>query len=272
MPMSPWMETAGIVAVIAAGILCGRVCTRWPGRWWMTGYFVPLALVLAVGVGRREAELAFSPTFRWLNQGRTGFVLLAAALPALTATLLPHVTRPRERVLLSIFMGLVVTHYVVMPFAQPAWNSAHFARMKTMIDAEGVCHQNEPYTCGPAAAVTALRRMGLAAEEGELAILSRTSSAAGTPADFLCTAIEERYGKDGVRADFRLFGSAAELERQGEVLAVIKWGFLVDHFVAVLALEPGHVVLGDPLKGKRRVTRAEFDQIWRKTAVVLRRT
>ena len=50
--------------------------------------------------------------------------------------------------------------------------------------------QSNGYNCGPAAAVTALRRLGLPAEEGELAILAHTSSAAGTSCDTLCTAIE----------------------------------------------------------------------------------
>src|SRR5688572_1301156 len=99
--MEPWLETSAIVALIAAGVAAGRGASRWPRWWWLAGYFVPLIMVLAVGIGRRDVQLMFSPGFKWLNQGRTGFAVLAFALPALTATILPRVSRPRERVLLS---------------------------------------------------------------------------------------------------------------------------------------------------------------------------
>jgi hypothetical protein len=54
----------------------------------------------------------------------------------------------------------------IVPFLAPAFNRGYLAGLKTRIDADGVCRQSSEYTCGPAAAVTALRKLGLPAEEG----------------------------------------------------------------------------------------------------------
>jgi hypothetical protein len=56
------------------------------------------------------------------------------------------------------------------------------------VDGDGVCRQSSHYTCGPASAVTVLRKLGLPAEEGEIAILSHTSALTGTEPDVLAKA------------------------------------------------------------------------------------
>lgn len=67
------------------------------------------------------------------------------------------------------------------------------------------CLQSNDYNCGPAAAVTALRKLGLPAEEGEIAILAHTSSATGTPPDVLARALQDRYEKEGLASHYRIF-------------------------------------------------------------------
>jgi predicted double-glycine peptidase len=119
--------------------------------------------------------------------------------------------------------------------------------------------------------VTALRRLGFPAEEGEIAILAYTSTATGTPPDILARALKQRYAEDGLESEFRVFKSIDELKDAGLTLAVIKYSFMLDHYVTVLEFTDDHVMVGDPLRGKIAIARAEFEKQWRFVGVVLRR-
>ncbi len=102
-------------------------------------------------------------------------------------------------------MAAIVFFMAVFPFLAPAFNRNQLATLQTRINGEGICLQNTDYTCGPAAAVTALRKLGLPAEEGRIAIASCTSSETGTPADILAETLQAEYGKDGLTAQYRTF-------------------------------------------------------------------
>src|SRR6185295_14272763 len=119
----------------------------------------------------------------------------------------------------------------------------------TYLSPNGVCLQSTSYDCGPAAAVTALRNLGIAAEEREIALLANTCPAAGTSPDTLATVLRDRYAPDGLTCEYRPFSSVRDLPRDATTLAVIKLTFFIDHFVAVLAVTDDEVILGDPLHG-----------------------
>lgn len=65
----------------------------------------------------------------------------------------------------------------------------------------------------------------------------------------------------------------AELRSGSNVitLAVIKYGFLVDHYVTVLETTSTNIVVGDPLMGLRTYMPEEFLKVWRRTGIELRR-
>ncbi len=67
-----------------------------------------------------------------------------------------------------------------------------------------------------------------------------------------------------------LFKDLSELRKAGLTLAVIKFGFLVDHFVTVLEVTDAEVVVGDPLTGLERMSYDQFRQKWRFVGVVVR--
>ena len=146
------------------------------------------------------------------------------------------------------------------------------SHLTTDVDKNGICLQTTDYTCGPASAVTVLRKLGLRAEEGQIAILSCTSFQEGTPDDMLAEGLNRQYGGNGLSAKCRIFRSVAELKRAGLTLAVIKYGFLVDHWVAVLEVTDSEVVVGDPLGGLDRISYQEFAKKWRFVGVVLQRS
>ena len=139
------------------------------------------------------------------------------------------------------------------------------------MDRNGICLQTTDFTCGPAAAVTALRKLGLPAEEGQIAILSCTSSQEGTPEDMLADGLNRQYAAQGLSATCRAFKSVAELKQAGLTLAVIKYGFMVDHWVAVLNVTDSEVIVGDPLGGQDRLSYEDFAKKWRFIGIVLQR-
>jgi hypothetical protein len=113
--------------------------------------------------------------------------------------------------------------------------------------------------------------LGLPGEEGRIAILSYTSSAGGTATDILAEALQDEYRKDGLIAEYRAFKDISELKQAGLTLAVVKFGFMVDHSVTVLGVTDSEVVVGDPLNGLERISHDEFLKKWRFTGVVLKR-
>ena len=159
----------------------------------------------------------------------------------------------------------------VWPFLAPEFNRKQLADLQTRINADGVCLQSTDYNCGPASAVTALRKLGLPAEEGRLAILSFSSSMTGTPPDILAEALQNEYGKNGLTAEYRPFNSIPELRQAGLTLAVTRFGFMVDHYVTVLEVTDSEVVVGDPLNGLERLSYTDFQQKWRFVGIVLHR-
>jgi ABC-type bacteriocin/lantibiotic exporter with double-glycine peptidase domain len=74
-----------------------------------------------------------------------------------------------------------------------------------------------------------------------------------------------------LNADYRAFQDLSELRRAGLTLAVVKFGFLVDHFVTVLDVTDTEVIVGDPLNGLERMSHEDFLKKWRYSGIVLAR-
>lgn len=189
----PYAQTAGVLILAIAGVLFGRRASkaRWP--LWGLAYIVPLSLTLAIAVARWTPRLEFMIPFRWIMADRTEFAVFAFLTASILTIPVVRLSATRQRLLVNVFMWLAITVYSIFPFLMPGLNYTCLRDLKTTVDINGVCIQSNDYNCGPAAAVTALRRVGIPAEEGELAILAHTTHIAGTPADSLCSAISRRY-------------------------------------------------------------------------------
>ena len=147
---------------------------------------------------------------------------------------------------------------------------ARLLSLPTIIDADGVCFQSTDYTCGPAAAVTALGKLGFAAHEGELAFLSYSNPITGTFPLCLESAIQSHYGGRGLDCRYRRFNSVDELAGADLTIAVIKSSFLWDHCIVVLGVNDKYVILADPVFGKMQMARWKFEKIWRFTGITLK--
>ena len=254
-----------------SGFVLGRWFSRLPKAYWLLGYFLPLVLVLLYGAAMRMPTLALVPPISWMMVGRNKFAVIGFIATMVLTTPLSRLPQKRSRIAVSLLMVVVVCLMSVWPFLAPAFNYSHLAGLKTRLDADGICLQSNDYNCGPAAAVTALRKLGLPAEEGEVAILAHTSSATGTPPDVLARALQAHYATDGLVSDYRVFRSVDELRDVGLTLAVIKYGFWLDHYVTVLDVTDQEVVVGDPSHGLRTFTHQEFRDKWRFEGVVIKR-
>ena len=186
-------------------------------------------------------------------------------------TPLSRVPQKRNRIMISTLMAVIVFFMSIWPFLAPLVDRNQLSHLETRIDKDGVCLQTTDYTCGPASAVTALRKLGLPADEGKMAILSCTSFQEGTPTDMLADGLQREYGKDGLIVECRAFKNISELKQAGLTLAVVKYSFLVDHWVTVLEVTDSEVVVGDPLGGVSRLPYEEFLKKWRFIGIVLHR-
>ncbi len=269
--MIPWLETAGVVLLGAAGVLAGRRFSRLPKPYWVLGYLAPFTLIVLIGLAYRFRGLEFVPPFRWLMAGRVEYALTALIGTMVLTTPLSRLPLSRDRIAVVILMVLVVFQVAAWPFLAPAFNQKQLAAIRTRIDSDGVCLQNTDYICGPAAAVTALRRLGFNADEGEIALGCNTSAAMGTPPDILCGTLQKHYGPEGLVCQYRLFQSLRELKQAGLTLALVKFALLLDHYVTVLDVTDQTITVGDPLNGKQMLSHDEFAKRWRFVGLTLKR-
>src|SRR5579859_7012844 len=188
--VTPWLESlaAGAIAVLA--FLLGRLSSKLPKPYWVLGYLIPLTILLLYCLAVFEPEVAMVPPLSWMLVGRSKFVCFNFVTTMVLSAPLGRLPQKRNRVMVCLLIA-VLTLMSIVPFAAPAFNRTYLAHLKTRIDGDGVCRQSNDYTCGPAAAVTVLRKLGLPADEGEIAILSHTSSLTGTDPEVLAHALQK---------------------------------------------------------------------------------
>jgi hypothetical protein len=269
--LRPWLETVGVVLLAVLGALAGRFFSRLKKPYWVLGYALPLAAILLVGTARRWVELSFTAPISWIVAGRSQFIVIALASTTLLVTPLSRLPRKRDRTYVILFLLIFLVYSAVCPVLLPALMKRHHESLVTLLDEDGICRQHDSYTCGPAAAVTALRRLGFPAEVGDLAIRALTTPVTGTPPDLLCAALDERYGREGLTSTYKIFKGVNDLPAGACTLAMVKLTFLLDHHVTVLSVSDKTVVVGDPLHGRREMSHDDFRKIWRGTGIVLRR-
>ncbi len=207
----------------------------------------------------------------WLTAGRIKFVAMSLAITIGLSTLEPRMPHKFEKPVVFMLMILFVSGFCIVPFLAPAIFKKDISDIKTTFAADGVCIQSKSYTCGPAAAVTALGKLGLKADEGKIAVLSRTSPITGTLPNCLSSALEDLYSTKGLKCTYRYFDSLEQLKNAGITLAVLRDTFITDHCVAVLEVSENLVKIADPQFGMQLIPHERFKQMWRYSGIVLKR-
>jgi hypothetical protein len=238
------------------------------GLGWIGFYCGTLLIALVFAAVRWIPVLEFSPPFSWLTAGRREFALMLGCGPGMLAVLIPKLKKRSIRIAVTTFLGVVIT-YFMLPFVLPIVLRQAHQQLNTEINGDGICMQTTAYTCGPASAVTALRQLNLDAKEGDIAISANTNPFSGTQPESLCRTLNEQFaGK--IHCSYAPYERIEDLP-QRPCVVVIKYSFLIDHFVAVLTVNEEEVILGDPIGGKRRLSHADFCKIWRGTAITLQK-
>ena len=269
--MNPWLETTGVVLIALFGIFAGRVFSCFRRPYWLLGYILPAVLIAILATVRFNNALYFVPPFSWMVASRLRFVVLSLAVSMGLTVPLSRLPYKFEKLIVCILMAGFVIWFSVLPFLVPALIKERLSNLQTMFDKDGVCRQTTGYTCGPAAAVTALGKLGLKADEGELAVLSYSSPVIGTLPACLTSAIRDRYSADGLRCQYRRFESIDQLRNAGVTLAVVRNAFLLDHCIAVLDVSEDAVIIADPAMGTQLMPCKQFEKIWRFCGIVLQR-
>jgi predicted double-glycine peptidase len=269
-PMAtPWFESLAVVSVGLLAFVLGRWFSHLPKPYWLMGYLIPLCLILLYCVSMFVPELTLVPPISWIMIGRSRFVCFNFVATMLLSAPLGRLPQKRNRVVVCLLI-VVLTIISVVPFLAPAFNHNYLAGLKTRVDAEGVCRQSNEYTCGPAAAVTALRKLGLPAEEGQIAILAHTSALTGTEVDVLAKVLQDRYRTNGLMVEYRAFKNLDELKGAVPAVTVMKFNALQDHCVAVLGVQTNGVQVADPLSGLEVVSAEEFEKKWLFVGIVFK--
>jgi len=271
MMMNPWLETTAVVILALLGIATGVVFSRLKNPYWAWGYFLPLSLIALLLAATYISTQTLIPIFAWISGGRARFIILCLAVTVGSMTLIGRLPRKLEKVIVLLLMLAVVTWSSVLPFLVPALIHNKLASLKTNFDSNNICFQSTDYTCAPAAAVTALTKLGFAAQEGQIAMLSHTSPIAGTLPWCLYKALQNEYGPAGLECKLRYFDSVSELRNGGVTLAVVRDAFLLDHCVAVLDVTDNLVTIADPVWGRKSMSHKQFEKVWRFYGIVLQR-
>lgn len=265
--MNPWAETGAAILLAGCAIAIALLVARLPRWCWISAYLLSLAIVVLFAIERFGIGLEFVPPFSWVAAGRNRYLLAAFITPILILTPAAQLPGRRAKILLHVLNVVVLAGGAVAPFLMAALAQKSLAAVTTKIDPDGVCLQQTDYTCGPAAAVTALRKLGLPANEGQIAIWSQSSKYVGTEPDVLAQALRSHFGSYGLDARFRCFENVTNLKTAGLTLAVVKYDFMEDHFVTVLGVSDRDITVGDPLNGKTVYPCDEFVKRWRFTGI-----
>lgn len=268
--MGGWFETAGVILIVVLGATAGRAFSRLKNPHWGWGYCISLALIALVLIATYISSKTFVPVLIWISGGRMRFVIIGLAVAMGSTTLLGRLKNRIEKVVVFVLMTAVLIWGTVLPFFIPVLIRKDLTNLRTKMNADNICVQSTNYTCGPAAAVTALRRIGLTAQEGEIAILSHTSPVVGTLPWCLYRAIQHRYAAQGIECQLRHFNSVGELRGQNITLVVVKDAFLLDHCVTILEVSDETVTIADPSLGRQKMSYKEFEDVWRFYGITLK--
>jgi predicted double-glycine peptidase len=269
--MNPWLETMGVVLIALFGVFAGRACSRFRKPWWVLGYILPSVLIAMLAMVRFNNTLYFVSPFSWIAVGRVRFVVLSLAVSMGLTVPLSRLPYKFEKLIVCFLMAGFVIWFSVLPFLVPALIKNRLSNLQTKFDKNGICRQTTDYTCGPAAAVTALGKLGLRADEGELAVLSYSSPMTGTLPACLSSALQDRYSAEGLSCRYRRFDSIAQLKNAGITLALVREAFMMDHCLAVLEVSDDAITVADPVTGTRMMPYEQFEKIWRFCGIVLQR-
>ncbi len=263
-----WIETLGVLCISSLAILLGLVSKRFSRTTWLSIYVISLLLVLVINIPMGTFGVEPSRFLRFLTSGRREFIILSFSVVLMFSVLIPNVKKDVGKGLLGFLIAVSIIYFAITPFLTPFFIKDRLAGIQTQFDGQA-CIQSTSFTSGPAAAVTALKNVGINAQEGALAINSLTTPFWGTDEDLLASAIKKLYGNSGASCKVRFFKSISELADNCPVIAVVRYSFLVDSYVTVLDVRGKFLIIADGLQGTYKMSFEDFGKIWQFRGIVI---
>lgn len=266
-----WMQ-AFVVTVAAAAALClGRFYFARSYRRAVWGGLAAVGWLSFVLTAHLVHLNSTYSGFDWVAGSRNKFLLIGFAVCFGLLGPIPYLNRRWKKIftasVLIVFLGI----FLGLPFFVPALYSRSLMNLPGYLDEDGVCRQSTSFTCGPAAAVTALKKIGLEASESQIAVVSGTIPAVGTGMWDLSRGLQKLFSPEQLECRYARADSLEDLPQGEVILAVLRQTFWLDHCVAVLKITPENVIVADPSNGLCSLPRQVFEASWRKTAIVLSR-
>lgn len=261
-----WAQLFAFPPLVWLGVRLGLRLGK-TSAWWI-GFTATLAWTGLVILGRRFPRFSLDPPVSWSVDITFAPFLMAILVPLMFTTLLPRLPRER-RTFIAIVTSLLTINYALLPAACPLFVQPTLAATRTKINAEGICLQTTSYTCGPSAAITCLRTLGIQADEGPLAIAARSGPMVGTDPRFLARTLNRRFGDQGVRARCEHLSTLAAFPTPA--IAAMNMPLIGGHFIAVLEVTPTHLVIGDPYSGRYHMKRDDFLRDWTGITIAVQR-
>lgn len=151
---------------------------------------------------------------------------------------------------------------VLIPFVKPLLDPIELNRLRERCDGE-VCMQSTFSTCGPSSAATLLKALGQTSSEKELARECLTSRG-GTEIWYIARAFQRRGFRTRV-----VIQPPDNLSPPSPAVAGVVLSGGAGHFIAIMSETPEEVTIGDPMKGKLVVKRADLKSYYHFTGFFL---
>jgi hypothetical protein len=160
-----------------------------------------------------------------------------------------------------LFPGALLV-VVVIPFVKPLLDPIELARLRDHCEGE-VCMQSTFSTCGPSSAATLLKAFGQTASEKQLAGECLTSRG-GTEIWYIARAFKRRGFRERVLIQQP---NSPSLPSPAIAGVVLRGG--AGHFIAIMSQTADEVTIGDPMKGKLVVKKADLKIYYKFTGFFL---
>ncbi len=255
---------AGLVAIFG-GALAGWLLGGRQARLWRWAAAVDLACLGAWFATHQYSDWSLRH-IAWRDYVYFDRTAMYAAVFLLLGLCLRQIPRRTSRALLGTLAAIFATYGLVETGSSVFFSSSIEALDRRTTGAE--VGQTAGWSCGPAALAWAAREKGLPASEYEMARFAAANPLRGTKLAGARRALQ-LAGRDlGWRVEARKGLSWDELLREPPPF-VVGWRMMriVDHMVAVLAIEPQRALVADPLGGKSWYSREEFMKAWSGDAV-----
>jgi hypothetical protein len=282
-----WIEliAAGLIAM--AGLLAGARVSRLGKRIALAACLCAVIGVLILAAGWLVPMSMYNSVIFALAAGRIKFVLLAFLVPLGFASAMPYLPYKIERYGVVVMIAVSIYVFAVLPFLGAAMAGEVLADLPACFDSDDVCRQSTCFTCGPAAAATALHKLGLDVSEGQMAVLSRSCPFIGTSDYDLMQALRQVISMQSMDRVYDLAQPGAavssrqidcvygrwdelpELSEQQVLLVMLQQGLWMNHCVTILNTTGKAVVFADPSEGIITLSKNHFQKLWTGRGILL---